>query len=116
MWHAWSSRLRSTRAARPVSGSLFGLIMLVSTFVPPQGYDFLACWSLDLSNPYAAKVAPRVGSLRFVGRHGWRSLAIAVGVTALIAAAPGLILGVQMWTDWVDRSSLCSNCRGARTP
>jgi len=173
--------------------SLFGLIMLVGTFIPPHGYDFLAYWSLDLSNPYAAfaveqgrfqysppiallfaplgalpweaaialwlalqlaalwyigrewalalivfppvwldlvygniniliaaaivagfrypaawafplltKVTPGVGALWFLGRREWRSLAIAVGVTALIAAASVLILGVQMWTDWID--------------
>ena len=42
--------------------SLFGLILLVGTFVPPHGFDLLAYWSLDLSNPYAG-VRRRPGSL-----------------------------------------------------
>jgi hypothetical protein len=173
--------------------SVFGLIMLLGTFVPPHGYDLLAYWQLDLSAPYAGfaveqgrfqyappiallmaplgalpwdavialwlalqlaalwyigrewalalivfppvwldmvygninifiaaaivaafrypaawafplltKVTPGVGALWFLGRREWRSLLIAFGVTATIAAASVLILGPGIWTDWFE--------------
>jgi hypothetical protein len=173
--------------------SLFGLIMLVGTFVPPHGYDLLAYWQLDLSAPYAGfaveqgrfqyappiallfaplgalpweaviavwlalqlaalwyigrewalalivfppvwldlvygnvnvmiaaaivaafrypaawafplltKVTPGVGALWFLGRREWRSLVVAFGATALIAAASVVVLGTGIWQDWFD--------------
>jgi hypothetical protein len=44
--------------------SLFGLIALVGTFVPPHGFDLLAYWSIDLNDPYAGVVVEQ-GRFRY---------------------------------------------------
>ena len=45
------------------------------------------------------KVTPGVGLLWFVFRREWRSLAIALGVTAAIAV-PTMLLRPDLWADW----------------
>ena len=47
------------------------------------------------------KVTPGVGLLWFAFRREWRSLAIALGVTALIAV-PTLILRPDLWIAWFE--------------
>lgn len=69
--------------------SLFALVLVL-------GLRWPALWAL----PLLTKVTPIVGPVWFAARRDWRSLAIALGTTAAIAAvsftaAPGL------WGDWV---------------
>lgn len=46
------------------------------------------------------KVTPGIGLLWFAARREWRPLAIALGVTALIAAV-SFLLAPTAWVDWV---------------
>ena len=55
-----------------------------------------AAWAL----PPLTKVTPGVGVLWLVGARQWRSLAIAVGATALIALV-SFALAPQLWFDWL---------------
>ena len=53
-----------------------------------------------------AKVTPGVGLIWFAARREWRSLAIAIGITAAASALTYLV-APHYWTQWVD--SLISN-------
>lgn len=95
-----------------LSGSWFGYVLLVPfVFIElamgnihllmaaaiVAGFRWPAAWALIL----LTKVTPGVGLLWFVARREWRSLAVAIAVTAVLAAvsfaaAPGL------WSDWVS--------------
>ena len=50
--------------------------------------------------PLLTKITPGIGLLWFVVRHEWRSLAIALGATALIAV-PTIVLAPDLWTAWI---------------
>lgn len=52
------------------------------------------------------KVTPGVGLIWFAARREWRSLAIAVGVTAAVSAVT-FVVAPHYWAQWVD--SLVSN-------
>ena len=60
------------------------------------GFRYPAAWSFVL----LAKVTPGIGLLWFVARREWRSLAIALGATAAIAATTAAFLPTQ-WADWL---------------
>jgi hypothetical protein len=66
------------------------------------GFRWPAAWAFIL----LTKVTPGVGLLYFVGRREWRSLAIAVGATAVVAAVSFVFVPGQ-WFAWV--SSLVTN-------
>lgn len=66
------------------------------------GFRWPAAWAFIL----LTKVTPGVGLLWFVGRRDWRSLAIALGATAGIAAV-SFVLAPAQWAAWV--SSLIGN-------
>ena len=55
-----------------------------------------AAWAL----PLLTKVTPGVGILWLAGARRWRSLAIAVGATALIALV-SFALAPHLWFDWL---------------
>lgn len=61
------------------------------------GFRHPAAWSVVL----LTKVTPGVGLLWFAARREWRSLAIAAGVTAIIATA-SLLYAPTLWLDWVS--------------
>ena len=54
-----------------------------------------AAWAFVL----LTKVTPAVGLLYFIGRRDWRSLAVAVGATALVSAV-SFVIAPQLWWDW----------------
>ncbi len=56
-----------------------------------------AAWAFAL----LTKVTPGVGIVWHAARLEWRKLAIALGITALLAA-PVLVLAPQMWLQWFD--------------
>jgi hypothetical protein len=61
------------------------------------GFRWPAAWALM----FLTKVTPGVGVLWFLVRREWRSLAIALGVTAAIAAV-SFVLDQAQWARWVD--------------
>jgi glycosyl transferase family 87 len=66
------------------------------------GFRWPAAWAFIL----LTKVTPGVGLLWFVGRREWRSLAMAVGATAAIAAV-SFAIAPALWTAWI--ASLIAN-------
>jgi hypothetical protein len=61
------------------------------------GFRWPAAWAFIL----LTKVTPGVGLFWFLVRHEWRSLAIALGVTATLAAA-SFALAPSLWFDWIN--------------
>jgi hypothetical protein len=61
------------------------------------GFRWPAAWAIVL----LTKITPGIGLLWFAVRREWRSLAIALGTTAAIAAISIVILPDQ-WSAWVD--------------
>ncbi len=61
------------------------------------GFRFPALWAFVL----LTKVTPGVGLLWFVVRREWRSLAIALAATALIALA-SFALRPMAWQEWIN--------------
>ena len=73
-----------------------GNIHLLLAVAIVLGFRYPAAWSAIL----LTKVTPGIGLLWFVARREWRSLAIALGVTAAIAAVTLVFLPSQ-WLGWV---------------
>jgi hypothetical protein len=81
----------------PVSLELYhGNVHLLLATVCVLGFRYPALWSIAL----LTKVTPGVSLLWFVVRREWRSLAIALGVTAAIAAV-SFAISPSAWFDWV---------------
>lgn len=68
-------------------------ILLAATIV--LGFRWPAAWSFVL----LTKVTPGVGLLWFAVRREWRSLAIALGATAVVIAV-SLLVAPSDWVDW----------------
>lgn len=64
------------------------------------GFRWPAAWAFVL----LTKVTPGVGLAWFAARRDWRSLTVALGVTAAIAAASFLV-APGAWAEWVGRLS-----------
>ena len=79
-------------AAPEVIGGNIHLLVAVAIVV---GFRYPAAWSLIL----LTKVTPGVGLLWFAVRREWRSLAIALGATALIVAA-SFAISPRSWLEW----------------
>ena len=60
------------------------------------GFRWPAAWALIL----LTKVTPGIGLFWFLARHEWRSLAIALGVSAGLAAA-SFVFAPGPWADWI---------------
>jgi hypothetical protein len=60
------------------------------------GFRWPAAWAFIL----LTKVTPGVGLFWFLVRHEWRSLAIALAVTAALAAA-SFAFAPTLWADWI---------------
>ena len=71
------------------------------------GFRYPAAWSFVL----LTKVTPGVGLAWFVVRREWRSLAIALGVTAALIAV-SLAIDGRLWESWL-RDSLWATAGGA---
>jgi hypothetical protein len=83
---------------QPVVASIaLGNIELLLAAAIVAGFRWPAAWSFVL----LSKVTPGVGLLWFAVRREWRSLAIALGATALIVAV-SFALAPRLWFDWVD--------------
>jgi hypothetical protein len=71
------------------------------------GFRYPAAWAFVL----LTKVTPGVGLVWFAVRREWRSLAIALGVTAALVAVSLLIDG-RLWVSWL-RDSLEATATGS---
>jgi len=80
----------------PVSAELFiGNIHLPMALTTVIGFRWPAAWSFIL----LTKPTCGVGLLWFAWRREWRSLAIALGTTSLIAAV-SFVLAPNLWVEW----------------
>jgi hypothetical protein len=81
----------------PVSLELYhGNVHLLLATVCVLGFEYPALWSIGI----LTKVTPGVSLLWFVVRREWRSLAWALGATAVIAAV-SFAIAPGAWWDWV---------------
>jgi hypothetical protein len=81
-------------AAVEIAGGNIHLLLAVAVVA---GFRWPAAWAFVL----LTKVTPGVGLLWFAIRGEWRSLAIASGATAAIAAVSYLVAPAA-WIDWID--------------
>jgi hypothetical protein len=82
----------------PVSLELYhGNVHILLATVCVLGFDYPALWSIGI----LTKLTPGVSLLWFAARREWRSLAVAVGATAAIAAV-SFAIAPGAWFDWVD--------------
>lgn len=80
-------------AAFEIAGGNIHLLLAAAIVL---GFRWPAAWSFVL----LTKVTPGIGLLWFAARGEWRSLAIAAGATAAIAAV-SLVIAPALWADWV---------------
>jgi hypothetical protein len=81
-------------AAMEVAGGNVSLLLAAAIVV---GFRWPAAWAIVL----LTKITPGIGLLWFAVRREWRSLAIALGATAVIALVSFAILPDQ-WRTWID--------------
>src|SRR5512141_2218787 len=85
-------------ALPPVALELYhGNVHLLIAAAVVLGMRYPAAWSFVL----LTKVTPGIGVLWFAVRREWRALAIALGATALIAAAT-FAVAPNYWREWSD--------------
>jgi len=80
--------------AMEVAGGNVSLLLAVAIVV---GFRWPAAWSLVL----LTKITPGIGLLWFAVRREWRSLFIALGATALVAAVSAVVMPAA-WRQWLD--------------
>jgi glycosyl transferase family 87 len=86
----------------PVAVELYhGNVHLLIAAAIALGFRYPATWALILFT----KVTPGVGLLWFAVRREWRSLGIAVGATAVIAALSIAVDG-RLWGEWLNGAIL----------
>ena len=84
-------------ALPPVLGDIAaGNIHILLALVLALGFRYPATWSFVL----LTKVTPGIGLLWFAVRREWRSLAVALGVTAGLSLA-SFVLVPSWWSGWV---------------
>jgi hypothetical protein len=81
-------------AAMEVAGGNVSLLLAVAIVI---GFRWPAAWAIVL----LTKITPGIGLLWFAVRREWRSLAIALGATAVVALISFAILPDQ-WRAWID--------------
>jgi hypothetical protein len=84
----------------PVALELYhGNVHLLIAAAIVLGFRYPAFWAL----PILTKVTPGVGLVWFAVRREWRSLGIALGVTAALVAVSVAVDG-RLWVDWLTES------------
>lgn len=81
-------------AAMEVAGGNVSLLLAAAIVI---GFRWPAAWAIVL----LTKITPGIGLLWFAVRREWRSLAIALGATAIVALVSFAILPEQ-WRAWID--------------
>ena len=103
VWLGWRSTL-VLLAFPPVAFELYhGNVHLLIAAAVALGFRWPAAWAFVL----LTKVTPGIGLLWFAARREWRSLAIALGVTAAIVVLSVAIDG-RLWIAWVQESLLAT--------
>ncbi len=101
VWLGWRQALL-VFAFPPVALELYhGNVHLLIAAAVVLGFRYPAAWAF----PILTKVTPGVGLIWFAVRREWRRLAIALGVTAAIAAATFLV-APQLWSEWLTQNVL----------
>jgi hypothetical protein len=81
----------------PVALELYhGNIHLLLAAMIVLGFRYPALWAFGIFT----KVTPGIGLLWFLVRREWRSLAIALGVTAVVGAV-SLAVDGHLWSEWL---------------
>jgi hypothetical protein len=80
--------------AMEVAGGNVSLLLAAAIVL---GFRWPAAWAIVL----LTKITPGIGLLWFAVRREWRSLAIALGATAIVAAV-SFVLVPDQWRTWVD--------------
>jgi hypothetical protein len=75
-----------------ITGNVWSFFALVVVF----GFRHPSLWSF----PLLTKVTPAVGPIWFFARREWRSLAVALSVTAAVATV-SLAIDPHLWSKWV---------------
>jgi hypothetical protein len=97
IWLGWR-RTVLLLAVPPVALELyFGNVNLLIAAAIALGFRYPATWAFVL----LSKVTPGVGLLWFAVRREWRSLAIALGVTAAIALV-SVAVDAPLWSQWIQ--------------
>jgi hypothetical protein len=95
IWLGWR-RTIFVLAIPPVALELyFGNVNLLIAAAIALGFRYPATWAFVL----LSKVTPGVGLLWFAVRREWRSLAIALGVTAVIVVV-SYAIDAPLWSQW----------------
>jgi hypothetical protein len=88
----------------PVALELYhGNVHLLIAAAIALGFRYPAAWVFVV----VTKVTPGVGLLWFAARREWRSLGIALGVTAALVAL-SLAFDLRLWQEWIQRDLLVS--------
>jgi hypothetical protein len=100
LWLGWRRTLL-VLAFPPVALELYyGNVDLLIAAAIALGFRYPAAWAFIL----LTKVTPGVGLLWFAVRREWRSLGIALGLTAVIVAV-SIVLDANLWGEWFARVS-----------
>jgi hypothetical protein len=103
----WAAALLIPGSYSPVYHDLwFGNVMILMSAALVVGFRSSATWAFML----LTKVTPGIGLIWFAVRREWRALAVALGVTAIVALG-SFALAPHLWFEWIG--SLRSN---AATP
>jgi len=97
---AWTARRLAIALLlfQPVIASIaLGNVEILIAAAIVAGFRWPAAWAFVL----LSKVTPGIGLVWFAVRREWRSLAIALGVTAAIVAV-SFALAPRVWFDWAD--------------
>jgi hypothetical protein len=101
VWLGWRDSL-AVLAFPPVALELYhGNVHLLMAAAIALGFRYPGTWAFVA----LTKATPAVGLVWFAVRREWRQLAIAIGVTAAIAAASIAVDG-RLWTEWIGESLL----------
>jgi hypothetical protein len=88
----------------PVAIELYhGNIQLLIAAAIALGFRYPAAWAFVL----LSKVTPGVGLIWFLVRREWRSLAIALGLTAVLVVV-SLAVDAPIWREWIDNDLIVS--------
>ena len=104
LWLGGRRRWLWILAFPPVALELYhGNVHLLIAAAIALGFRYPVAWVFVL----ITKVTPGVGLLWFAVRREWRSLAIALGVTAALVAV-SLAFDFRLWQQWIERDLLVS--------